>query len=80
MEYTGPLTGPLPKRLVDSVNGVIAGLRSAPLVGPLAGFLRKEDPQRLRDQAGDRAVVVEFELCRDGGLTLHAEAQAADGL
>jgi len=35
MEYTGPLTGPLPKRLVDSVNGVIAGLRSAPLVGPL---------------------------------------------
>lgn len=35
MEYTGPLTGPLPKRLVDGVNGVIAGLRSAPLVGPL---------------------------------------------
>jgi hypothetical protein len=35
MEYRGPLTGPLPKRLVDGVNGVIAGLRSAPLVGPL---------------------------------------------
>jgi hypothetical protein len=31
MEYTGPL----PKRLVDGVNRVIAGLRSAPLVGPL---------------------------------------------
>jgi hypothetical protein len=31
MEYTGPL----PRRLVGSVNGVIAGLRSAPLVGPM---------------------------------------------
>jgi F420H(2)-dependent quinone reductase len=35
MEYTGPLTGPLPKRLVDSVQGAIAGLRSTPLVGRL---------------------------------------------
>ena len=31
MEYRGPL----PKRLVDSVNGAVAGLRSAPLIGPL---------------------------------------------
>jgi hypothetical protein len=35
MEYTGPLTGPLPKQLVDGVNGFAARLRSAPLVGPL---------------------------------------------
>jgi hypothetical protein len=33
MEYTRPL----PKRLVDGVNGFIIGLRSAPLVGSLVG-------------------------------------------
>lgn len=47
---------------------------------PLACFLREEDPDGLCDEAGDRAVVVEFELRRDGRLALHAEAQAAGGL
>jgi hypothetical protein len=52
-------------------------------VGPfrlLACFLREEDPEGLGDEAGDGAVVAEFELRRDGGLALHAEAEAADGL
>ena len=35
---------------------------------PPDGFLREEDPQRLRDEAGDRAVLVEFELHRDSRL------------
>src|ERR1700691_6703020 len=46
---------------------------------PLACIFRPEDPERLRDEASDRAVVIEFELRGRGGVVLHAEPQAADG-